>query len=131
MTDSEEVEPPPDAWMFQLELVRESGRLVLWHRTTSPAAAAILAGGFRDNAGFIVAGVGEEFTGIFVSNIPLDSNEGAKGSTLLRVLLARTEEDISEFELVEDGKTYREWIVPAAILNTHGRAELFDEYAET
>jgi hypothetical protein len=50
------------------------------------------------------------------SNVPLDINEGAKGGHLLEITL-RPDCDISAYELIEEGKPYREWCVPAKIIN--------------
>jgi hypothetical protein len=36
---------------------------------------------------------------------------------LLRIKLAQTENEIADYEIVEDGKGYREWILPAELLN--------------
>lgn len=54
---------------------------------------------------------------MWLSDEPLDCNEGAEGDTVLEITLASTEAAIQEFEWVEEGKTYREWLVPAATLN--------------
>ncbi|MGZ4588558.1 MAG: hypothetical protein ACXVX9_12240 [Mycobacteriaceae bacterium] len=48
---------------------------------------------------------------------------GAAGSWLITIALPA---DIAhlmdeEYEWVEEGKLYREWLVPAEILNEHGR----------
>ena len=40
---------------------------------------------------------------------------GASGDTLLRIEIA--EDVLAAFEWIEEGKPYREWLVPAAILN--------------
>lgn len=116
-----------------LVLHRLDGALVLWHRT--PAATQILRGGFRDggtDGGFILAGTSLAIEGVFVSNRPLDSNEGAKGRELLRILLSLTEEAIADFEVVDESgeSTYREWCIPAALLNANGRVELSTADAE-
>lgn len=60
-----------------------SERAVLYHRT--PAASEILARGFRDAEGTYMLGI--VLRGVWLSDVPLDSNEGAKGSELLEVLL--------------------------------------------
>lgn len=53
---------------------------------------------------------------MFLSDVPVDGNEGATGDELLEVLLPDGT-DLSEYEIVEDGKPWREWCVPAALLN--------------
>ncbi len=43
---------------------------------------------------------------------PLDAQEGARGDDL--VVLDVPEDLIGEYEWVEEGRGYREWLVPAA-----------------
>lgn len=105
---------------------KDGDALVLWHRTA--AGAQILAGGFRDNTGFIIAGLAEEFSGVFVSNVPLDSNEGASGDDLLRVVLRATEEEIDQYEIKDEMGTYREWLMPADFINSNATLTLWDEF---
>ena len=50
-------------------------------------------------------------------------NEGAIGDELLEVILP-SEINIADWELIEDGKPYREWCVPAALLNERATARL-------
>ena len=85
-----------------------------FHRTDQ--AEAILRDGFRDASGNYMTAV-TMFTGVWISNLPLDINEGAKGEQLLAIEL---DSDIGTYEVVEDASTYREWCVPAAILNAPG-----------
>ncbi len=55
--------------------------MTFYHRTN--AAESILKEGFRDNNGLVGAfHLGIE--GVFLSNVPLDSNEGAEGTGLFR-----------------------------------------------
>jgi hypothetical protein len=74
-------------------------RLILWHRTTDESAVAILEKGFRDGTG--TYGTGRVFSGVWLSNFPLDCNEGAHGDALFQVRLACAEVDIAEFEWVQ------------------------------
>jgi hypothetical protein len=78
-------------------------------------AESILRDGFRDTHGCYLTD--REFSGVWFSDRPLDSNEGAWGNALLRVEIACTESEISEFEWIEEGKAYREWLIPAAFVN--------------
>jgi hypothetical protein len=63
---------------------------------------------------------------VFVADVPLDVNEGAKGDAVLGLALPDTL-DLDEWELVEDGKPYREWCIPAQVLNTHAVVRLLSE----
>jgi hypothetical protein len=83
----------------------------LFHATTDEAAAAILAEGFRDATG--TYDTDREFTGVWLSDRPLDENEGAAGSTILEVTLDLPEAEIIEWEWVTEpptgGMGYREF----------------------
>ena len=68
--------------------------LIVYHCTTEIAAQHILADGFRDNtARYLTDRV---WTGVWVSDRPLDNNEGASGDTLLQIDVA--EEILAPYE---------------------------------
>lgn len=100
----------------------------LYHRTTLQSAQAILDSGFRDRRhhfGFKnEAGAEVEVEGVWLSDVPLDANEGADGDALLAVTL--DDQDLIDCEVVEDGdvRSYREWLVPAAVINARGKVRL-------
>jgi hypothetical protein len=94
-----------------------------FHRTN--AAEAILRDGFRDAEGSYML-IGLMLRGVFLSDIPLDVNEGAKGTQLLEVTLPIAESEISDYELIE-GKPYREWCLPAKLINRSGTVRLITE----
>ena len=86
------------------------------------AAKAIVAGGFRDATGSYMF-LETELTGVFLSDVPLDCNEGARGDALLEVHVDVPLDAMAEWEIVEEGEgagCYREWCVPAAWIATHG-----------
>jgi hypothetical protein len=95
--------------------------LTLYHVTGKDAALAITQTGFRDGTVFFG---GMSLTGIWVSSFPLSEMEGTKGDTVLKIALALPEAEIAYFEVVEEGKPYREWCIPARILNEKGTAIL-------
>src|SRR5262245_1739746 len=98
--------------------------MILYHRTTDEAAAAILRDGFRDSSEFTAFGL----KGVFVSDVPLDCHEGAKGDALLRIDLEGDIATLDEYELIEwMANPNREWIVPARLLN-RGKVQLWDEF---
>jgi len=84
--------------------------MTLYHRP--PNADAILGDGTRDEEDSYML---DNFTlrGVFLSDKPLDGNEGAGGDKLLEVTLPDDCCDFSYYELVEEGKPYREWCIPA------------------
>jgi hypothetical protein len=53
-------------------------------------------------------------------------NAGAVGDEVLEVILP-SEINIADWELTEEGKPYREWCVPAALLNEHAKLRLLNE----
>jgi hypothetical protein len=114
-----------------LVLEREGDSLVLWHRTAS--ASDILAHGWRDGGSAEgqrgALAIPEIGAGVYVSNRPLDAHEGTKGEQLLRIALQMSEAEIAEYEIVEESgdAPYREWCIPATVLNTRGRTTLMDE----
>src|SRR5262245_3454713 len=83
---------------------RRSRPMTLFHRTTAVRAASIARDGFRDGRGSY--GFDDlELIGVWFSNRPLDSNEGARGDVVftIDVPLAR----IKRYEVREKGKPYR------------------------
>jgi hypothetical protein len=88
---------------------------LLFHRTTGPNARAILRSGFRDGAGhYMTTG---RHSGVWLSDRPLDANEGAIGEVLLEIETALSDSELDFFEWKEEGKGYREFMVPAEPLN--------------
>ncbi len=71
--------------------------MILWQRTSAAHAESILRDGFRDGHGRYMTD--REFSGVWLSDQPLDSNDGAYGDALLRVDLACSETEISDFEM--------------------------------
>ncbi len=81
---------------------------------------SILSDRFRNRTGKYMTD--RKLTGICLSDVPLDVNEGgtAAHDTVLRVTLDIPESELAEWELVEEGKPYREWLIPARIINQCG-----------
>jgi hypothetical protein len=107
---------------------KQTGPLMLtvFHRTTKDAAAKILRDGFRDTTSRYLTD--REWSGVWVSDRPLDNSEGASGEALLQIDIA--EDLLTAFEWVEEGEPFREWLVPAAVLNDAGTVRLLDESAD-
>jgi hypothetical protein len=95
----------------------------LFHRTND--AEAILTFGFKDGTDSYMTK--NEYSGVWLSNVPLDANEGAFGDTLLLVELDLTEGDLAQFEWIEEGKGFREWLIPAALINAKGKVRIVEE----
>jgi hypothetical protein len=87
---------------------------ILFHVTNAENAKAILRDGFRDGHGSYMTD--HEFSGVWLSNEPLGECEGAWGDTVLTVAFTITEAELNFHEWVEEGKPYREWLIPAQII---------------
>jgi hypothetical protein len=85
--------------------------MFFYHRTTQNAAKHIMRDGFRDGKGYYLTE--REWSGVWVSDRPLDKNEGACGDTLLEVLIDADDAALADYEWIEEGKCYREGLVPA------------------
>jgi hypothetical protein len=97
-----------------MRAVFQEEQLRLYHRTTAANAEHILREGFKDSSGTYLSD--RLFSGVWLSLVPFDLNDGAKGDTLLRLDLNCTELELSDFEWVEEGKVRREWLVPAELI---------------
>jgi hypothetical protein len=104
-----------------LEL-KGKGRAMLYHRTAGSVARRIMEEGFRSGVGTYLTG--RTMRGTFLSSRPVDVNEGATGTALIgvEIELAR----IADRELTEPGQPWREWCVPASILNRYGKRRLME-----
>lgn len=89
----------------------------LYHRTSVAGASAILAEGFRDGAGTYLTD--REWRGVWLSN----DGDGVfipdAPPVLLAVDLDVGADELAAFEWVEEGRAYREWLVPAAYIRDH------------
>ena len=95
---------------------------------TTDASDAILGEGFRDATGSYMC-IGHEFTGVWLSDQILDVNEGCKGDEVLRVEFPHSI-SLDHFELKyedPDLQCYREWCVPAALINEHATVALMSD----
>jgi hypothetical protein len=73
--------------------------------------------GFRDGSRNYLTE--KTHTGVWLSNEPLDENEGAFGDVLLQVDIPPSlETEILECRWVEEFKRYREFLVPAVLLRS-------------
>jgi hypothetical protein len=89
---------------------------------TTDATKAILRDGFRDTEGSYML-IGTTLRGVFLADVPLDANEGTKGEDVLEVTLP-DDTDLDDYEIVDEMGTYREWCVPAELINTRGTTRL-------
>jgi len=86
----------------------------LYHRTTTEAAFSILENGFNDGNPIPIEQI--SLCGVWLANAPL-TTMGAKGNdALLEVHVDLPKSEFDFYELIEDGKPYREWCFPAELL---------------
>jgi hypothetical protein len=97
--------------------------MICYH--TTDAADAILRDGFRDATGSYGL-VTFELTGVWLGDSPMSINEGATGDQVLQVEFP-DDVDLDDFELIEEYKPYREWCVPAALINARATVTLKGE----
>ena len=96
--------------------------MILYHKTKAEAAHAILCDGFSDGSGTYLTA--EQHSGVWLSDKP-DVCEG--DGVLLELTFAGPDEELSEFEWVEEGKPYREWLIPAAFVNSRMSFKMVQE----
>jgi len=90
--------------------------MIVYHRTRNETAQAIQREGFREGSGAYLTAC--KWLGVWVSDRPLDEDEGGSGDTLLEISLPS--EVLDPWEWNAPGQNYREWLVPSELLNTHG-----------
>ena len=95
----------------------------LFHITSNANAEAILKEGFRDATWYYLTD--QQHTGVWVSTEPFDGYDG-DASTLFAIEIP--EDVMGEFEWVQPGMRLREFLVPAALLNSYGPPVVTDDY---
>lgn len=87
----------------------------LFHCTSTASATAIERRGFRDSKPF------PNLHGVFLSDRPLTLADGvSKSCDVCFVLSVPADFDLQAWEVIEDerpSEAYREWLVPAKIVN--------------
>ena len=95
--------------------MRRVGDYILFHHTTAGEALSILNAGFRDECG------GERsrqaWRGVWLSASPEGDGDGPDGGETVAVKLAMNEGELAGWEWSGEGRTAREWLIPAGVLN--------------
>lgn len=98
--------------------------VTIWHGTTLAAAAKIQSDGFKDATGNYLTM--NEYTGVWVSDSPLSINEMyLEPDVYFRMTVPQ--DVIADYEWIQEHKGFREWLVPATILNELPRERLSAE----
>ena len=94
---------------------------------TTDAGEAVVSGSVQDATGSYGL-LRSTLTGVFLADVPLDINEGATGDDVLAVELP-DDLDLTDFEIVDRSAMsgYREWCIPATLLNKRGTVRLLTE----
>lgn len=105
-------------------LGRNQGSLKLYHTTSKEIAQKILSTGFTDTCGDYgfknIRGGPLSLSGVWFADRPLDDFDCDKSFADPIVLEVDVDPDvIEEFSLVEPGTHYREWLIPAKIVNRY------------
>lgn len=101
-----------------------SAAMKVYHLTKPDVAAAILADGFRDGSGAYYTD--KEHFGVWVSDRPLIIElQGPPEVVCLAIEI--DEAALIGFEWITDGIGYREWLVPADVLNKRGQIAQLSE----
>jgi hypothetical protein len=101
----------------------------VYHLTKAEYGKSILAEGFRESTGFYYTST--PHTGMWVSDKPLaiECGLGIDGVVCFEVEIP--EDQLTAHEWIEEGKGYREWLVPAALINAFPVREVSeDEWLE-
>lgn len=92
--------------------------IVLYHQTSIENARTIIVEGFRDSAGFFLNT--RTWTGVWFCSSPHGSEDG---EVFLKVRLDIDEQELASWEWTGEGRDYREWLIPASIVNQLGTIE--------
>lgn len=95
-----------------------------YHRTTWADARRIVRGGFRDRSGVHPA-IGP-WTGVWLSDHDRAHPAGVRGRALLVIEVALPREILARSETVADHPADRAFLLPAVLLNRHGRIRRID-----
>lgn len=85
--------------------------MYIYHRTSGAQATEIVRDGFKDAIGYYRRD--RLWSGVRFTDSPFEAE--AEGETLLA--LAADEGEIARFEWVLKDREYREWLIPAAVVN--------------
>lgn len=89
-----------------------------YHITTQASAVAILERGFDDGEGQYLTD--SRHKGVFVTDDPEKCYQGDFGQpVVLQVTLRLDGNSLARYEFVEKDKGYREWCIPASVINKH------------
>ncbi|HEY7783680.1 MAG TPA: hypothetical protein VIB00_03095 [Pyrinomonadaceae bacterium] len=105
--------------------MKKNRRAIFYHRTNAENARAIVESGFRNSSGYFLSN--RIWTGVWLSSVPVDCEGAGEDAALLMVKLSLDEKELSKWEWASEGRPYREWLIPAGIINRCAQVELIDQ----
>jgi hypothetical protein len=103
--------------------MKHEARFILYHRTNVDKARAIVEGGFINKREYFLNNC--TWTGVWFSSNPHTTETSPETDALLVVKLDLLERDLSYWEWTGEGRSHREWLIPAQIVITRGTVEFF------
>jgi hypothetical protein len=97
--------------------------MILYHNTDFDTANAILRDGFQD-------GIGNYLTKNTYKGVWLADNKraiGPFGDTMLEVIINLDPSKLKDYEWEEESKGFREYLIPAAVVNANSTVKIIDE----
>jgi hypothetical protein len=96
--------------------------IALYHGTSAANAEQVLRLGFRDERRNFMTD--EELIGVWLSERPLDEHEDASNEVYLHTEFNCSVDALQQYELLKDSQACREWVMPAAFVNSHATVKL-------
>ena len=103
--------------------MKQNGRFIFYHRTNADNARGIIDSGFKNSSGYFMNN--RIWTGVWLSSIPVESE--ASADALLMVKLEIDGRELSRWEWSGEGRSYREWLLPANIINRCATVEMVNQ----
>jgi hypothetical protein len=66
------------------------------------------------------------WTGVWLSARPLNKSDVPEADTLLMVKLDISERELARWEWTAEGRSFREWLIPAKVINQRMSVEVVD-----
>ena len=88
----------------------------LYHRTTMTNAELILRDGFVDRRDRYTSDFGDQ--GVWFSDLPKVADECDADEAVVSIDLDFRAKSLSSFEWTEDETAYKEWLIPADVVNS-------------
>ena len=85
-------------------------------------ADAILRNGFPETDGFY--GPDQTLVGVWLADRPLNANDGVIGDGILSVTFNVDLSELAFYELVDPGKSYRQWCLPASLIKARATVDI-------